>query len=429
VELPHLQGVSLPRLHAVRQRWPRHTLPDLSRSLAAEWARPELAPFWRPGLRVAIAVGSRGIARLPEIVASLVRRFQAAGCVPFIIPAMGSHGGATAAGQQEVLAHLGITAAAMGCPVRASMSTVPLAALHWDGQHYAPTAVDSPGAIVLHGDALAFTQADIIVPVVRIKPHTGFRGDYESGICKMLSIGLGKHATCARLHREGYTRFGALIPAAARPILATQHIAFAVAVVEDAYDSVAMIEAVPAAQIMAREPELLHCAKEWMPSLPFRDIDVLVIEQIGKDISGTGMDPNITGRMESGPVPQFSGPRIQRIVVLGLSAAAQGNATGLGLADVITESCFCSIDRTATAINVLTSGSLNGGRIPVAVAGEEQAILAAAACIGGRAVSDARIVRIRSTLHLEELQVSPTLLAECADFPHLELHDGGDREK
>ncbi len=420
MELPHLQDVTLPPLHRVRQRWPRHALADLASSLDAEWARPELAQFWRPGLRVAIAVGSRGIARLPEIVAHLVQRILATGGVPFIIPAMGSHGGATAAGQQDVLAHLGITAAAIGCPIRSSMATVALAALRWDGQHYVPVAPDTPGAIILYGDALACTEADIIVPVVRIKPHTGFRGDYESGICKMLSIGLGKHATCARLHREGYARFSDLLPAAAAQIIATQHIAFAVAVVEDAYEQVGIVEAVSAERIMAREPELLRIAKGWMPSLPFREIDVLVIEQVGKDISGTGMDPNITGRMESGPVPGFSGPRIQRIVVLGLSAAAQGNATGIGLADIITEACFQSIDRNATAINVLTSGSLAGGHIPVAVAGEDQAILAAAACITGRAVSDVRIVRICSTLHLEELQVTANMLAECTELPGLE---------
>lgn len=420
MQLPHLTGLVLPPLQRVRQRWPAHGLADVPAAVRASLAQPRIAARLLPGMRIAIAVGSRGIANLPAIVSTLVGSLRERGCQPFIIPAMGSHGGATAEGQTAVLAKLGVTAASAGCPVRSSMDTVRVGGLQWTGNTYVDVGPASATDLELHADAIAMGDADAIIPVVRVKPHTGFRGSHESGICKMLCIGLGKHASCSRLHREGYGRFPLLIPAAGRAVLASGRIPFALALVEDAWDATAVVEAVSGEDILEREPALLDRARALMPHLPFAEIDVLVIERIGKDISGTGMDPNITGRSELGPVPGFSGPRIKRIVVLGLTAAAGGNASGIGLADVITESCFQAIDRSATAINVLTSGSLHGGRLPVAVVGEDQAILAAAACVPGRAVEDARIVRIHSTLHLGELQVSPNLLAEVDGDPGLE---------
>jgi len=420
VQLPHLAGLVPPPLHLVRQRWPSHALADVAAAVHASIAQPRIAACLQPGMRIAIAVGSRGIANLPIIVRTLVESLHERGCRPFIIPAMGSHGGATAEGQTAVLAKLGITAASAGCPLRSSMDTVRVGGLQWTGSGYADVGPTDPTDLELHADAIAMADADAIIPVVRVKPHTGFRGSHESGICKMLCIGLGKHASCSRLHREGYGRFPLLIPAAGRAVLASGRIPFALAMIEDAQDATALIEAVPGEEILAHEPTLLERARTLMPRLPFPEIDVLVIERIGKDISGTGMDPNITGRSELGPVPGFTGPRIHRIVVLGLTAAAGGNASGIGLADVITESCFQAIDRSATAINVLTSGSLHGGRLPVAVVGDDQAILAAAACVPGRALADARIVRIHSTLHLSELQVSPNLLAQVDADPTLE---------
>lgn len=420
MQLPHLTGAVLPPLHRVHQRWPAHGLADVAAAVRSQLALPPIADRLQSGMRIAIAVGSRGIANLPVIVRTLVESLRERGCDPFIIPAMGSHGGATAEGQTAVLAKLGISAASAGCPVRSSMDTVRVGGLQWTGSTYADVGPTQLTDLELHADAIAMGDADAIVPVVRVKPHTGFRGSHESGICKMLCIGLGKHASCSRLHREGYGRFPLLIPAAGRAVLASGRIPFALAMIEDAADATAMIEAVPGEAILAREPALLERARALMPRLPFPEIDVLVIERIGKDISGTGMDPNITGRSELGPVPGFTGPRIHRIVVLGLTTAAGGNASGIGLADVITESCFQAIDRSATAINVLTSGSLHGGRLPVAVVGDDQAILAAAACVPGRALADARIVRIHSTLHLSELQVSPNLLAQVDADPGLE---------
>jgi hypothetical protein len=415
MELPHLAGLHLAEFQLLRQQPPADRLTDPVATLLAA-VEPEMARLPKAA-RVAIAIGSRGIAHLPDFVAALVAQVRAQGCQPFIIPAMGSHGGGTAAGQTAVLEQLGVTEASASCPIHSSMETTTLGALHWNGTEYLPCATDHPQAIVIDTDATAHRDADLVIPLVRIKPHTGFRGPYESGICKMLTIGLGKHATCSRLHREGYARFAALIPAAARVVLAGGRIAFAVAILENAADEPADIVAVRGDAVMDREPELLVRAKALMPQLPFREIDVLVVERIGKDISGTGMDPNITGRSESGTVEGFTGPVIHRIVVLGLTTAAKGNATGIGMADVISEACFQAINRETTAVNVLTSGSLRGGRIPVAVPGETEAILAAAACVPGRTAADARIVRIRSTLDLREIAISSSLIPELAAYP------------
>lgn len=407
MKLPHLAGLRLPPLRLVRQRFPADGITDLAGTTKAALER--LRPQLIPGLRVALAVGSRGIAELPVMVATTVAWLRASGCEVFIVPAMGSHGGATAGGQAAVLARLGITEATVGCPIRSDMSTRRLGGLRWTGSDYVDVGAQAASDLELHGDAIALDQADLVLPIVRIKPHTGFRGAYESGICKMLAIGFGKHETCSRLHREGYERFARLIPAAGRALIASGSFLGALAVVENESDHPVHVEAVPAAAIMDREPHLLDLAKRRMPRLPFDRVDVLVVERIGKDISGTGMDPNITGRSELGPVEGFTGPAIGRIVVLGLTEAAKGNATGIGMADVITEACFQAIDREATAVNVLTSGSLRGGRLPVAVPGDDQAILAAAACVPGVRAEDARIVRIPSTLRLERLAISPAL--------------------
>jgi len=414
VHLPHLIDLQLPRFHRVEQTFPSPTVADVAQQVHNELRK--IDQRLKPGLRCAIAVGSRGIANLPLLVSSLIAGLTARGVIPFIVPAMGSHGNATADGQTAVLATYGITSAAMGVPIRSSMATKAIGNLRWTGDEY---RAGGQGDLELHLDAIAHDEADLIIPIVRIKPHTGFRGRYESGICKMLAIGLGKHETCARLHREGYERFDRLIPAAGAAILATGKITAALAVVENAAEQTAVIDLVPAAEVMRREPELLDLARTLMPRLLFSAIDVLIIEEIGKNFSGTGMDPNITGRSESGPTKGFTGPTIARIVVLGLSQVSGGNATGLGLADIITERCFASINRETTATNVLTSGSLLGGRIPVAVPGDDHAVLAAAACVPGRQIHDARMVRIRNTLDLREVAVSENLLGEVRTNPAL----------
>lgn len=406
-----LSALKLPDLVLVEQRFPTPQVDDVGAAVRDALAAPEIAARLRPGLTAAVAVGSRGIAGLDTIVAALVAALRERGVEPFIVPAMGSHGGATAQGQRELLARYRITEETAGAPIRSGMEAEVVGHL----RHDPGTGGYQPGgpgddALPVYMDRHALREADLVIPVARVKPHTGFRGRYESGICKMLCIGLGKHVGCSRLHREGYGRFPALIPAAAATVLATGRIGFALAVVENAAERTARIEAVPAERVLAREPALLELARTLMPRLLLPAIDVLVVEEFGKDISGVGMDPGITGRSESGTLPGFDGPAIQRIVVLGLTPATHGNATGIGLADIITERVFGAIDRTATYTNVLTSGSLVGGKIPLAVPGDEAAILAAASCVPGVKVEDVGIVRIRSTLRLERIAVSRNLL-------------------
>lgn len=405
-----LDEVPLPSLRRVRQSFPSPTVADPAAAVAAELERPAIARRLRRGSRAALAVGSRGIHALAPMVAALVAGLRERGVEPVVVPSMGSHGSATPEGQRAVLARLGVDESSVGAPVISDLATRVVGWLRWDEASgaYQPAAESADGLPVhVARDAL---DADLVIPVARIKPHTGFRGEVESGICKMLAIGLGKHEGCSRLHREGYPRFPALLPAAARMVLGTGRIAFALAVVENADERTAHVEAVDGDDILAREPALLQQARSLMPRLLPREIDVLVVERFGKDISGVGMDPNVTGRAELGVPAGFDGPRIRRIVVLGLSAAAGGNATGIGMADLITEELFAGIDRVATATNVLTSGSLAGGRIPVAVPGADRAIRAALACVPGVKPQDARVVRIRDTLRLSEIAVSESLL-------------------
>ena len=407
----------LPEFTLVEQRFPASPALDLRAAVRAQLAAPAISGRLRAGAHAVVAVGSRGIRELPMLVAALVDELKERSLTVSIVPAMGSHGGATAAGQAEVLARLGVDALSVGAQVESAMDTRVVAHLRYDqaGACYLPCA---PGADALpvHCDARALA-ADLVIPVVRIKPHTGFRGRYESGICKMLCIGLGKHQGCSLYHREGYPRFAALIPAAAAAVLALGKVAFALAVVEDAHERTAHLEAVAAEQVLAREPELLELARRLMPRLLLPRIDVLVVEEFGKDISGVGMDPNITGRGEAGRPEGFAGPEIARIVGLSLTAATHGNATGLGLADVISARAYDAIDRQVTATNVLTSGSLAGGRTPLALASDEQAILAAASCVPGVSLDEVGIVRIRSTLQLSRIAVSHSLLAEVARQP------------
>ncbi|HYE05187.1 MAG TPA: hypothetical protein VEL07_06630 [Planctomycetota bacterium] len=406
--LPGLADLDLPPMHLVRQRFAGAAIADVAAAVRAQFARAAIAGRIRAGQRVAVAVGSRGIAELPTLVATAVAELKRLGAIPFIVPAMGSHGGATADGQRGVLASLGVTEASAGAPIRSAMEVTTLGRLRWDGAAY--TRDDVGGGIPICVDAAAWSEADIVIPIARIKPHTGFRGPVESGLCKMLAIGLAKHIGCAGLHRQGYARFAALIPAAAAVVLESGRVPFSLAVVEDAHDRTALVEAVPAESTPAREAELLTSARTMLPRILLPRVDVLVVERIGKDVSGVGMDANVIGRSELGRLAGFDGPDIGRIVVLGLTEATHGNAAGIGFADIITQAAFDAVDRRTTWTNVLTSGSLNGGKIPLAMPSEREAILAAASCVPGVDARDARIVRIRDTLRLDHLAVSENLL-------------------
>jgi hypothetical protein len=392
-------------MYRVVQRFARPRLDDVEAMVDAQLARSDVAAALAGRRRTALAVGSRGIAGIEGIVRATVRALRRTGREVFVVPAMGSHGGATAAGQEQVLSHLGVSEDTVGAPVRSSMDTVVV------GSVLSPLGGDVP----LYMDALARREADAVIPINRIKPHTGFRGPVESGLCKMLVIGLGKHVGAARMHREGYGAFDRLMVEGARAVLADGHVPCGIAVVENAYGEAALLEAVPADGLVSREQELLAAARRLMPRVLLPDVDVLVVERFGKDISGIGMDANVTGRGETGAaLPGFDGPRIARIVVLNLTEGSDGNAHGIGLADVITERFLGDVDHRSTWINSVTSGSLACGRIPPALPDDDQAIMAAAGAVPGVAAAGARMVRIRDTLHLFEIAVSANLVDAAA---------------
>jgi len=354
------------------------------------------------GARLAVAVGSRGLANLATIVRTTVGVLQARGASVFIIPAMGSHGGATAEGQRDVLAGYGITEAAMGCPILATMDVVELPA----------SGLEHPLFLDRHAAA-----ADGIVLINRIKPHTDYHGPYESGLVKMAVIGLGKQAAALAVHRFGVRGLRDLIPLAAHHLLASGRILFGLAVVENAYDATAVLEAIPAARILDREPALLELARRHLPRLPLDEIDVLVVDRLGKNISGTGLDTNIIGRLRIPGEPEPASPRIKSIVVTDLTDESHGNAVGTGLADVVTARLASKIDRHATYVNAATAGFIERAKLPLAAPTDAAALelaLRASACLD---FSTARILRIRDTLHLGEILASPAAVAALRDHP------------
>ena len=387
---------TLPRWLPVRQHLYSVEVPEVAAAVAEAFARPEIDAAIRPGMRVAIGGGSRGIDRYAEAVAAVAAEVRRRGGEPFVFPAMGSHGGATAEGQTEVLAHYGVTEQQVGAPIRASMDTVLLGHVEDD--------------VPVYFDRIAATEADLIIPVNRVKPHTDFHGEIESGLMKMIAIGMGKQKGADTFHGRGFDRFHHLIPAVARHSLAKLPIAFGVALVENGLGRLARVEGVPAQGIEARERELLALARQWMARLPGKRIDVLLIDRLGKDISGIGADTNVTNRYYTGVLPYP--PTIQRIVVRGLTEATEGNASGLGLADVVLRRAAEAVDRVATYMNCITAKTPEGARIPLTVDNDRQALFIALACCLQVSAESARIARIEDTKHLETIWVSEPLLAE-----------------
>ncbi len=353
------------------------------------------------GQRVCLAVGSRGIDRLAEVVAAVAGRVRALGGDPFVTPAMGSHGGATAAGQCAVLERLGITEAACRCPIRAGMDTHVVGAVDFGGEQ-----------VPVHVDAIA-AGADAVIPINRIKPHTGFSGANESGLAKMLAIGLGNREGAHTFHSRGYSAFAQLIPQVASHVLAHTPVVAGVALVENGYGRLATLDVLEPATLIAREAELLAAARARMARLPFSDAHILIVDRIGKDISGVGMDPNVIGRDHTGR--RADGPSIQRIIVRSLTPATAGHAAGIGVADVALQAAVDAIDPHKTHVNSLTAKTPENARIPITAPTDKQALEIALACCVGITPATARIARITDTHHLSRLWVTEPMLADLAD--------------
>ena len=386
-----LQGVEIPRMFRARQSFPEAAIlpQDLPPVIFAELSKPEIAGQIKPGLRIAITAGSRGIANVAIITKAIVDFVKTRQAEPFIVPAMGSHGGATAEGQLEVLAGYGITPDRMGCPIHSCMDAVLLG----ESERGKPVFLDQ----------LAF-ESDGIIVSCRIKPHNAFRGRYESGICKMLAVGLGKQAGAESVHADGMGQMAENLLANAKVILAKAPVLFAIPCLENAYDETCKIEAVPREQILDREPELLELAFANMPRLLVAEGDVLVVDEIGKNYSGTGVDPNITGTFSTEYAS--GGVKVQRTCMLDLSDVSHGNGLGVGLASAITKRLFDKLDPEKMYPNCITSTVLKSAMIPLVLASDREAIQLCIRTLNGVDKNAARIIRIANSLHIGRIMLS-----------------------
>ena len=397
----------LPKMYRVRQSFNKEHLEDIEGTVAREFAKAEIRSQVKPGMRVALAVGSRGIRNLSRIVKCVVDQLLALGAEPYIVAAMGSHGGGTLEGQLEILHTYGITQEAMGIPVVANNDVELLGS--------------TSRGIQVYFDKLCLEQADLVIPINRVKLHTDFVDTIQSGMCKMLVIGLGHHKGCTAIHKADFSYFGDTLREATRLILSRAKVGFGVAIMENAYDQTLLVEAVPAGKMLEREAELVMLSRKNMPILMIPDIDVLVVEQIGKDISGNGYDPNILGKSFLLKEFVLPVPKIGRMVVLDVSPASHGSAVGIGIFDVTTRKLFDQLNMEAMYANDIALGCLDDCKIPLVAADEEEAIRVAVKVLRDNDPEKLKIVRIRDTLHMEEIQVSEDLLDVVKADPRLEL--------
>ena len=386
-----LKKIEPPRVALVEQRV------DAPAALEeiGESVREALRSVELPSGSVAIGVGSRGVGGIGPVVTALVRALKEAGAEPFVVPAMGSHGASTAEGQAEVLKHLGVGEEEIGCPVRATMETVLLG--------------ETSSGVEVFMDRNAY-EADSVIVVNRVKPHTAFRGPVESGPTKMLAIGLGKQKGAHSVHSAGWENIHRTIPEAARVAVESDKVAFGLAVLENPDEEPYKVVAIPARELEEVEAPLLEEAKKNLLRLPFDALDVLVVDEIGKNISGDGADPNVTGRY---PTPYATGgPEVGRMVFLDLTEETGGNANGVGVADVVTERLASGIDRPSTYLNAITSTTPQPVKLPMVMPTDSLAIAAALEMCAGVSPEDTRLVRIQNTLKLRRMHVSEALLPE-----------------
>ncbi len=395
------------RLSKIRQRFESNGLDDPLSALREQLAK--LDELIRPRARIAIGVGSRGIDNLAPFVRETVAYVKRRGGQPFIVPAMGSHGGATAEGQAEVLASYGVSEDTVHAPVRATMEVVELDKVN-----------GADLSIGVFMDRHAY-ESDGVILINRIKPHTDFHGRYESGLMKMALIGLGKREGALAVHRFGVAGLRERMAPGARRVLAEGKIFAGVGLVEDAYHRTMVVKVLKADEIAVEEPGLLELARMNMPRLPVQTVDVLVIDRMGKDISGVGMDPNITGRIGVNGEHDPAAPHVGAMIVCDLTDQSHGNAIGVGLADVITRRLSEKIEHDATYANVVTSGFLERGKIPLAAGSDREAFEVALRSCGHISKGRERIIRILDTLHLEDIYVSPAVLDELRDASGIDV--------
>lgn len=397
-----------PRIFRLRQIFDRPRVEDVAAEVEAELSRLSLADRVQPGQSVALTAGSRGVANIPVILRAAVEHLRHLGAEPFIVPAMGSHGGATADGQRRLLTSYGITESACGCPIRASMDTV--------------VVCRSEEGFPVHFDRLAY-EADHVLVCGRVKPHTRFVGDIESGLMKMMLIGLGKHAGALLYHQaiQDFS-FGQIVRSVAREVLQRCHILAGLAIVENAYDETAKIAAVEPPEFEACEQELLCLARQWMPRLPFDRADLLLIDEIGKDISGAGLDTNVVGRKYLDHATRDDEfPKIRYLAIRGLTRSTLGNATGIGLAEFCRSRVLREMDVHATRTNCLTGSHATAAMSPLDYETDREILDVALSISGLVKPREARIMWIRNTLQVGELECSEAFREAAGQRSDLEI--------
>ena len=381
------------QLTKIKKHFRKDSLADVKGDLSKELLK--LGPFIKPGGRIGVAVGSRGIKNLVLVVKEVLEFIKENKANPFIIPAMGSHGDATAEGQEGILAGYGISEKTMGVPVRSSMDVVELA------------QGDCPNPVFMDKNAY---ESDGVILINRIKPHTDYHGKYESGLVKMAVIGLGNEKQASAIHSYGIYGLSKLILLTAEQIFSTGKILGGIALVENAYDDTMIVNVLKTDEFFGQEPVLLDIARKNMPAFPVNDIDLLIIDQMGKDISGVGIDTNIIGRLKIGGQAEPENPNIKAIMVSDLTEHSHGNAIGIGLCDVITKKLYDKIDFSATYSNAVTSSFLDRAKIPIVANNDKEAFEIALRSCGYLKKGEEKIIRIKNTLHLDEIYISEPIL-------------------
>ena len=394
--------MAFPKMFRVKQELQGPMLADIPAAVRETMRSLKLVDRVKPGQTVAITSGSRGVANIDRITKAVVDELKTLGLKPFICPTMGSHGEATAEGQLKILEHYGITEATMGCPMKSSMEVVEI------GKVKGTTVFCDKNA----------WGADHIVVIGRVKTHTDFDGEIESGLYKMMAIGLGKQHGAENYHRAGHHySYAEIFPLVGQAVLDSGHVLFGLGIVENGHDQTAKVQAIPPKDFAPAEKALLKEAKAWMARLPFEKLDVLIVDELGKNISGAGMDPNVIGRAS---VQKPAGkPHVRILFVRDITPEAEGNAIGVGFAEMTTKRLVRKINYAAMHMNAITSGVAEAAKVPMAFDTDRQAIETALGMIGLTPPEQARVVRIKNTLHLTEIDCSEALLAEVKGHKRL----------
>ena len=398
--------IKFPKMVKIKQKLPRYQIGNIRETIIDQFNQSKINEQIAPGMSIAVAVGSRGINHLYEIVEAVVNELKKRKVRPFIVPAMGSHGGATSEGQRNILEGYGISEENLKILVKSSMEVIEIG--------------KSKEGLPIYFDKNAFL-ADGVVPINRVKVHTDFRGEIESGLLKMLVIGLGKHKGATEIHKLGFENFHWVIPYFGSIVLKKVPIIFGIALIEDAFENIAEIKALIPSEIIDQEKELLKKSKEIMARINIPEIELLIVSEIGKNISGNGLDSNVVGRFRGKQKNDLKAPDIKRIIILDLSEKTHGNAGGIGYADITVKSLVNKIDFPVSYTNAITSGDIYDVKIPLIMNTEKEAIALGIKMVNHDYPFQARVVQIRNTLNLEEIMISESIFNEIKHKESFEI--------